>query len=38
VALNSLPVPDFAFVGHTIHTEITVSHGHNPQVAGQRSH
>lgn len=37
-ALNSLPAPDLAQIGHTIHTEITVSHGHNPLAAGQRSH
>jgi hypothetical protein len=29
-ALGSLPKPDFAFVGHNIHTEITVTHGHAP--------
>ena len=27
-ALRALPVPDFAFVGHNIHTEITITHGH----------
>ena len=29
-ALTSLPAPDFAFVGHNIHTEITITHGHEP--------
>jgi hypothetical protein len=29
-ALRSLPSPDYAFVGHNIHTEITVTHGHAP--------
>lgn len=29
-ALGSLPKPDFAFVGHNIHTEITVTRGHVP--------
>jgi hypothetical protein len=29
-ALGSLPTPDFAFVGHNIHTEITVTRGHVP--------
>lgn len=29
-ALRSLPKPDFAFVGHNIHTEITIIRGHLP--------
>ena len=29
-ALGSLPKPDFAFVGHNIHTEITIIRGHAP--------
>lgn len=28
--LTSLPAPDFAFVGHDIHTEIIITHGHAP--------
>jgi hypothetical protein len=29
-ALRTLPVPDFAFVGHNNHTEITITRGHVP--------
>lgn len=33
-ALRTLPAPDFAFVGHNIHTEITITHGRAPGGAG----
>ena len=33
-ALGSLPTPDFAYVGHTVRIELTVTRGHNHRATG----